>query len=133
MDGYTEGYIDKPAFTARRERSRERLARLTTEAQSLREQVHSQADLQRLVSGLESFSDQVAAQLEQADWVVKRKVICATVKRIDIGLEEIAIVFRVDPTDLSPNSADESLSHCGKRGTGVPFARPSHLCPEYAE
>jgi hypothetical protein len=78
IDGYTEGYIDKPAFTARMERSRERLARLTTEAQSLREQVHSQAELQRLVSGLENFSDQVAAQLEQADWVVKRKVLCAT-------------------------------------------------------
>jgi site-specific DNA recombinase len=52
MDGYTEGYIDKPAFTARRERSRERLARLTAEAQGLREEVHSQVELQRLVHGL---------------------------------------------------------------------------------
>jgi site-specific DNA recombinase len=71
IDGYTEGYIDKPAFTARRARSRERLARLTTEAQSLREQVHSQAERQRLVSGLEHFSDQVAAPLEQADGAVQ--------------------------------------------------------------
>jgi site-specific DNA recombinase len=133
IDGYTEGYIDKPAFTARMERSRERLTRLTAEAQDLREEVHSQVELQRLVHGLESFSHQVAAQLEQADWAVKRKVICAAVKRIDIGPEETTLVFRVDPPDPPPNSANKSLSHCGKCGSAGAFSRPNHRRRAHAE
>jgi site-specific DNA recombinase len=133
IDGYTEGYIDKPAFTARMERSRERLARLTAEAQGLREEVHSQVERQRLISGLEGFSGQVAEQLEQADWAVKRKIICAAVKRIDIGAEEITIVFRVDPMNPPPNSADESLSHCGKRGAVAPVYTPSRRCRPHVD
>jgi site-specific DNA recombinase len=126
IDGYTEGYIDKAAFTTRMERSRERLTRLAAEAQGLREEAHAQAELQLLVSRLEDFSLQLGEQLDRADWAVKRAVICAAVKRIDIGPEEITIVFRVDPTDPSPNSSGESLSHCGKRGSAGAFSRPNH-------
>jgi site-specific DNA recombinase len=132
IDGYTEGYIDKPAFTARMERSRERLARLAAEAQGLREEAHSQGELQRLISDLKGFSCQIAEQLEQADWAIRRKIICAAVKRIDIGPEEITIVFRVDPRDPPPSSSDESLSHCGKRGTDALFSRPNRRRPAHA-
>jgi site-specific DNA recombinase len=132
IDGYTEGYIDKPAFTARMERSRERLARLAAEAQGLREEAHSQGELQRLISDLKGFSCQIAEQLEQADWAIRRKIICAAVKRIDIGPEEITIVFRVDPRDPPPSSSDESLSHCGKRGNDALFSRPNHRRPAHA-
>ena len=124
MDGYTEGYLDKPAFTARRERSRERLVRLTAEAQGLGEEAHSQGELQRLIRGLEGVSCPVAEPLEQANWAMKRKIIGAAGKRIDMRPEEITIVLRVDPMDPPPSSADESLSHCGKRGRAAPVSRP---------
>ena len=75
-----------------------------------------------MITHLEEFSSKVKDGLEEADWLTKRELIRTLVKQVNVGKEDVTIVFRVMPDPfvvdpdrdvLSPNRG--SLQHCWGR------------------
>ena len=97
IDAYQEGVLDKQEFAPRLQAAKERLARLQEEARKENEHQNQQHELRLALGGLEEFAQQVTEGLEQADWHQRREIIRALVKRIEVGPEEVRIVYRVSP------------------------------------
>jgi site-specific DNA recombinase len=112
IDSYAEGFIDKQEFEPRICRLRQRLAELQAQAQQITDEVARQAELRLVITRLEQFAAKVSGGLAEADWLTKRELIRTLVKRVEIGKEEVNVVFKVapDPFDLGPERG--SLQHC---------------------
>jgi site-specific DNA recombinase len=111
IDSYAEGFIEKQEFEPRIRRLRQRLADLQVQTQQITEEVARQAELRLVITRLERFAAEVSGGLVEADWLTKRELIRTLVKRVEIGKEEVNVVFRVapHPFDLSPERG--SLQH----------------------
>jgi site-specific DNA recombinase len=128
IDSYTEGLIDKAEFEPRLTRLRERLGHLEPQVQQAREEASLEAELTLMLSRLEDFAAQVTAGLHAADWLTRREIIRALVKRVEVDQDQVRVVFRVGPHSPQPPSdkgipsvPPQSLQHC-RRG-GVATAR----------
>ena len=118
LDTYTDGYIEKADFEARIVDLRQRLAALEAQAQQLEDAAQQRAQLQLVIGRLEAFAAQVSTGLESLDWSARREVIRTLVKRVDIGPEEVSVVFRVTPLPSSEGLGQEEgrfLPLCGRR------------------
>ena len=115
IDSYAEGFIQKQEFEPRISRLRQRLTDLEDRARQIKNEVTRQAELRLVITRLEDFATQVKDDLAEADWLTKRDLIRTLVKRVEIGKEEVNIVFRVipDPFDSSPDRG--SLQHRWRR------------------
>ncbi len=111
IDSYTEGFIKKQEFEPRISRLRQRLTDLEDRAQQIKSELTRKAELRLVITRLEDFATQVKDDLAEADWLTKRELIRTLVKRVEIGKEEVNIIFRVtpDPFDSSPERG--SLQH----------------------
>jgi site-specific DNA recombinase len=111
IDSYAGGFIEKQEFEPRIRRLRQRLADLQAQAQQITDEVARQAELRLVITRLEQFAAKVSGGLSEAEWLTKRELIRTLVKRVEIGKEEVNVVFRVapDPFDLSPERG--SLQH----------------------
>ena len=124
IDSYAEGLIEKQEFEPRISRLRQRLADLQGQAQQITDEMAHQVELRLIISRLEEFAMKVRGGLDEADWFTKRELIRTLVKRVEIGKEEVNIVFRVtsDPFDLSPERG--RLQHRW-RGQNPALRRPA--------
>jgi site-specific DNA recombinase len=115
IDSYTAGYIEKLEFEPRITRFRQRLSDLEQKAQEITDVLVLQEELRLVISRLEDFATQVKGSLAEADWHTRRDLIRTLVKQVEIGKEEVNVVFRAppDPLDLGPDN--ESLQLCRKR------------------
>ncbi len=96
IDAYSDGLIDKNEFEPRIRGARQHLEKLRAEAQT-QEQLQAQIREMRLVIGhLEAFADRVRGGLDNADWTTQRQLVSTLVKRVEIGEEEVRLVYRVD-------------------------------------
>jgi len=115
IDSYAEGFVQKVEFEPRITRLRQRLLELEQQEQIIQDQANLQAELQIAISRLEEFGDKVKTNLAEADWQMRRELIRMLVKRVEIGNEEIKVVFRI-PLDQGISGPEEnSLQHCWKR------------------
>ena len=116
IDSYTEGYINKQEFEPRIRRLRQRITQLEDRDHLLRTELARQAELRLVITQLEDFAAKVKDGLAEADWLTKRDLIRTLVQRVEIGPENVNIVFRVipDPFEASPDGG--SLQHCWRRG-----------------
>jgi site-specific DNA recombinase len=112
IDSYAEGLIEKQEFEPRISRLRQRLVDLQSQAQKITDEMAQQAELRLIISRLEEFATKVRDGLDEADWLTKRELVRTLVKRVEIGKEEVNVVFRVtpDPFELSPERG--SLQDC---------------------
>jgi site-specific DNA recombinase len=112
IDSYTEGFVEKQEFEPRIQRLRQRLNGLEDQERQIRLELARQAELRLVITRLEDFAVKVKDGLAEADWLTKREMIRTLVKRVEIGKEEVNVVFRVmpDPFDSSPDRG--SLQHC---------------------
>jgi site-specific DNA recombinase len=97
IDAYQEGVLEKSEFAPRLEAAKERLQRLEKQVQEEAEEQVQQQQMRLALGGLEQFAHQVEEGLDQADWAQRREIIRALVKRIEVGQEEVRIVYRVSP------------------------------------
>jgi site-specific DNA recombinase len=104
IDGYAGGLISKEEFEPRIAKMRERIRRLEAQAEELADEERVQTDLRLIVGQMEEFGARVRAGLAEADWEVKRDVIRALVKQVEVGRDQVNVVFRVNPRpfDSSP-------------------------------
>ena len=115
IDGYTDGLIEKQEFKPRINNLRQRLTELESQAQQLQNELNAQTELRLVITRLEELAKKVKDGLSNVDWSTKRELIRTLVKRVEIGKEEVKVVFRItpDPFELNPNR--EILPHCSGR------------------
>jgi site-specific DNA recombinase len=104
IDSYTEGLIDKGEFEPRVTRLRQRIAHIENQCEALASEETLERELHLIVSRLDDFAAQVGRHLEDLEWAKKREIIRTLVRRVEVGLEHVQVVFRVDslPGELDP-------------------------------
>ena len=115
IDSYAEGLIEKAEFEPRITRLRQRIAGLEEEAQQLAQAVSLQQELRLILGRLETFAAQVRDGLVGADWMTRRELIRALVKRVEIAEDEVTVVFRVGPDPFVDSPDRGVLQDCGGR------------------
>ena len=123
IDSYADGVIDKEEFEPRVTRMRERLKQLEEQAQQMKDDEGLQRELTLILSHLDAFATRVKDGLQEADWQTRRDIIRALVKRVEVGQEQVRVVFRVNPPPPSshPPLHNETpiLQHCGRSGVTI--------------
>jgi site-specific DNA recombinase len=119
IDSYAEGFVQKAEFEPRITHLRERLLELEQKVQQIQDQETLQAELQIAISRLEEFGEKVTDNLAGADWQMRRELIRMLVKRVEIGKEEIKVVFRIPPDPGISGSDENSMQHCWKRAITI--------------
>ncbi len=112
IDSYADGLIDKSEFESRIKEIRERSTRLEGQAKELAQQASLESELRLVVNSLEQFTSSVKGGLNQADWVTKRDIIRALVKRVEVEKGEVSVVFRVEPLPFDSGPARGHMPHC---------------------
>jgi site-specific DNA recombinase len=112
IDSYAEGYIEKQEFEPRIARLRQRLADLQEQSQRLGAEAARRVELQLVITRLEDFAQQVRDGLAGADWAMRRELIRTLVKQVEIGPEEVNIVFRTTPIPFDSSPAGGNLPYC---------------------
>src|SRR5262249_2085860 len=115
IDSYSEGLIDKGEFEPRIKAARQRLERLEAEAHDQAAAQARREELRLALSCLEGFAAEVHSNLEQADWGKRREIIRALVKRVEIGHDEVRIVYRVAPVPFVEAPAGSRFQDCQTR------------------
>jgi site-specific DNA recombinase len=119
IDSYAEGLIDKAEFEPRVTRMRERLQHMEAQAQQVRDEASLERELTLILGRLDEFAARVKTGLHEADWLTRREIIRALVKRVEIDQEQVRVVFRVNPPPQAPQPPSEkdaqSLQHCRGR------------------
>ena len=108
IDSFTEGLISKDQFTPRMARTRSRIAELDTQIQAYSGDIDQMEHLRLGVARLRELSATLGPGLADSDWHRKREVIRTVVQRIEIGHENIRIVFRLSPD--AGRSGTESIA-----------------------
>ena len=115
IDGYSEGLLEKEEFEPRLRAARERLARLEAEARSQADAVARRTELRLVIGKLQEFADSITSGLAEADAETRREVIRALVKQIEIGDEDVRIVYRVPPVPFVERPDRGVLQDCPRR------------------
>jgi site-specific DNA recombinase len=124
IDSYAEGLLEKHEFEPRITRLRQRLTQLEEQRQQLIDVAALQTEIRLIVGRLEDFAARLAAGLEDSDWLSKREMIRALVKRVEVTPDRVNVVFRVDPYPGEANPEKKSLQLC----RGSTFTSLSQHC-----
>ena len=119
IDSYAEGLIDKGEFEPRIARMRERLMQIEEQTQQIKDEASLERELTLILGRLDEFAAHVKDGLHAADWLTRREIIRALVKRVEIDQEQVRVVFRVNPPPQVPQLPSEKdaqcLHHCRRR------------------
>ena len=110
IDSYSQEYITKDEFEPRVKAMRQKLRVIQEQQKKLTEQKNLTKDLELIVNNLENFALEISSKLDNLDWYGKRDIIRHVIKRIEIGENEINIVYRVP--QLSNNELGPRMQHC---------------------
>jgi site-specific DNA recombinase len=111
LDLYEIGYLEKADFASRAQRVKERLAReeLVYGQRTQAEQfVKGHAEL---LADFETFTSRLKTGLEALDFATKRKIILMLIKRIEVGNEDVHIVYKVQPPPRARSPQGDNLQH----------------------
>jgi site-specific DNA recombinase len=118
IDAYSEGLVDKSEFEPRLKAARERLSRLEQEHAQRIDAEDKETELRLVIGQLEEFAKRVSAGLENTDWLTRREIIRALVKKVEVDVNEVRVVYRVNPSPFENRPQQGSLQHCwGRRRT----------------
>src|SRR6266849_10013728 len=120
IDSYAEGLLEKHEFEPRITRLRQRIAALEEQQQQILDEAAFQTELRLIIGRLEDFATQIDTGLEEADWLRKREMIRALVKRVEVTQEQVNVVFRVDSYQGESDPEKKSLQLCRGRALARP-------------
>src|SRR4051812_30873621 len=120
IDGYAEGLIERQEFEPRLAGFRQRIQGWEAQANAMRDDAAQRRTLSLVIGRLEEFSDRVQNSLATADWQQRRELIRLLVKRVEIGPEDVNVVFRVEPVHSPPDpdrsgAVSANLQDCTRR------------------
>jgi site-specific DNA recombinase len=119
LDAYEVGALPLEELTPRVQRLREQIHAAHERVKSAQTKVTESTTLRLVVGRLEAFAQQVREGLEQLDWNARRQIIRMLVARIEIGDEQVTIVYRLPPSGPPPDGAPPASAG------GSPFCRLS--------
>ena len=129
IDAYEDGLLSKEEFEPRVRQSKTRLARLQDEQTKLTKRADEQEEVKSVVNHIDEFAEQLADGIETLNWNDKREVIRALVKRVEIGKEDVRVVYKIGQLPFVQGPASGASSqHCwwserttlrGSFGTGL--------------
>ncbi|WP_349966885.1 hypothetical protein [Wolbachia endosymbiont of Armadillidium arcangelii] len=102
-------------FEPRIKAMKQSLKTIEEEKKRIFDQKKLKQELTLVITNLEDFSSNITSNLDNAGWLTKRDIIRTLVKRIEINLEDVNVVFRVKELPNSPgNNREEkkNLQHC---------------------
>ena len=111
--------MDKEEFEPRIRQLKERLARLEEEVKQQAELEAQEQQLRLVVGQLQDFAQRVKEGMDTADWSTRRDIIRALVKRIEVGTEEVRVIYRVDLSPFADGPEGGRLPDC-RRGDFTP-------------
>ena len=116
IDSYAQQYITKDEFEPRIQTMRQSLQITQEQKNKLIKKQNLTKEIELVVSNLKDFAVGIDENLDKLDWHSKRDMIRCVVKRIEIGNEEINVVYKV-PEYKNNNGTQH---HCnGKHGSVV--------------
>ena len=105
VDAYEEGLLEKSEFEPRIRRSRDRLAKLEAEAKKQAENEAQRTELRLVIGHLQEFADRIKSGLHDADWLTRREIIRALVKRVEVDEAQVRVIYRIDPLPFDQGPA----------------------------
>ena len=121
IDAYGEGLIDKSEFEPRIREAKARLVKLEEKATEQTDEETQYNELKLVIGHLEQFANRMTESLEECDWPTRRQIIRTLVKHVEVGHEEVKIVYRVDPAPFAKTPDEAVLQHCGRRDGAAPL------------
>jgi site-specific DNA recombinase len=115
LDVFTEGLVDEEAFQPRMRDLQERLRKQEAELARLTEEAQHTRELRLVFSRVEEFADQVKAELTTADWTTRREILRALVKRVEVGEDNIRLVYKVPDRPFVKPLEEGQVQHCWSR------------------
>ncbi len=103
IDSYTQQYINQDEFEPRIKAMRQRLKVIEEQQNKLEKEKNMAREIELVITNLEKFSGGISSNIEQLDWSGKRDMIRRVVKRIEIGDEEISIVYKINKPSMHEN------------------------------
>jgi site-specific DNA recombinase len=97
IDAYAGGLLAREEFEPRLQQARQRLEAVAAEAEEAAQQERQEEEVQAVLVHLEEFAQRINEGLEEATWATRREIIRALVKRIEVGTEEVRVVYKVNP------------------------------------
>lgn len=128
IDSYAEGIIDKTEFEPRLASLKQRLSQLQERHQAALAATETERELALVVSRLEDFAAKVTKGLDQLDRTGMRDIIRTMVRRIEIDQNHVEVIFRVPPSNASPNPTSPTQTtgpwqHCTGRDHPAPWQK----------
>jgi site-specific DNA recombinase len=125
IDAYGEGLVDKSEFEPRITSAKQRLSQLQEQLQTRVDQQAKAKEMRLVIDNLQTFSREVTASLDEADWSKRREIIRTLVKRVEVENDQVKIVYRVDlrPFESSP---ERGVLHYCWRGGSTAFGESEH-------
>ncbi|WP_419215038.1 zinc ribbon domain-containing protein [Wolbachia endosymbiont of Rhagoletis cingulata] len=131
IDSYAQEYINQEEFEPRIKAMKQSLKTIEEEKKRIFDQKKLEQEVTLVVTNLEDFSSNITSNLDSADWLTKRGIIRTLVKRIEVDLEDVNVVFRVKELSNSPGHNGEekkNLQHCWRSNyssfDGIFFSYP---------
>ena len=120
IDSYTEGYFNKSEFEPRTSHMRQKLVSIRQQQEKIIDAEQLKHDLQVGINSINEFSSAIEYNCKHISWENKRTIIRALVKQIEIDMDNINIVFRLNPPTENSNNNDglakkqnnKNLQHC---------------------
>ncbi len=114
IDSYQEGLLEKVDFEPRIRKAKERLRQLETDLEQCVDEEEQRRTLSLVIGRMKEFANTVTDGLTNADWATRRALIRAVVKRVEIGDEDVRIVYTISPDPPAQARQDKSLQHYGR-------------------
>jgi site-specific DNA recombinase len=125
IDAYGEGLLEKDELEPKLRQLKERVARLEVEAQGAEQEEAQRAELRLVIGQLAAFAERMNQGLEEADWCLRRDIIRALVKQIEVTDEQVRIVYRVNTVPFVEAPDGGVSQDCRRRAD--PFVFPLYL------
>lgn len=97
IDSDAEGVIEKSDFDPKLAQLKVKLQQLDQQIDLTRQHRSGQQELFLVINRLEEFAAAVQDRLGTIDFAIKRDIIRALIKRVEIHKDDIVVVFRVEP------------------------------------
>ena len=114
-ESYAEGGLAQEEFEPRLTRMKQRGTSLEDWIRQLADDAAQQRDLRLIITQLEDFVGKVRGGLATADWLTRREIMRALVRRVEIDKHHVSVVFRIPPTSPNPGPDARVLPDC-RRG-----------------
>jgi site-specific DNA recombinase len=115
IDAYEDGLLDRAEFQPRIKSAKDRLTKLQAEAEAQAEQETEEQQLRLAIGQLKEFAGQVKEGLQDVDWMTRREIIRALVKRVEVDKENVRVVYKVSPSPFADSPERGIMQHCWRR------------------